>query len=70
MGFFLAMVLFPEAKVKAQKEIDALIGLDRMPNLEDQTRLPFITRVVQETLRWLPATPLGTYHTSWMTLES
>lgn len=62
VGFFLAMMLFPEVKKKAQKEIDDVIGIDRLPNLEDQPQLPYIDRVVQEVLRWLPVTPIGRYY--------
>lgn len=61
-GFFLAMILFPEVKKKAQKEIDNVIGIDRLPNLEDRARLPYVDRVVQEVLRWLPVTPIGMCH--------
>jgi cytochrome P450 len=60
MSFFVAMLLFPDVKLKAQKEIDEVIGVDRLPSLEDQDQLPYISRVVQEALRWFPSTPLGT----------
>lgn len=59
MNFFVAMILFPEVKAKAQKEIDEVIASGRLPNLEDQGQLPYVRRVVQEVLRWLPVTPLG-----------
>ncbi|KAF8596887.1 cytochrome P450 [Ceratobasidium sp. AG-I] len=62
MSFFLAMLLFPEVKANAQKEIDKVIGFDRLPSLEDQERLPYVSRVVQEVLRWLPVTPLAVPH--------
>lgn len=59
MGFFLAMLLFPEVQAKSQKEIDEVIGFGRLPMFEDQERLPYVSRVVQEVLRWFPITPLG-----------
>ncbi|KAF8593409.1 cytochrome P450 [Ceratobasidium sp. AG-I] len=63
LNFFVAMMLFPEVKAKAQREIDEVIGSDRLPNLDDQERLPYVNRVVQELLRWLPVTPLAAPHT-------
>lgn len=55
------MILFPDVKAKAQKEIDAIVGLERLPNMEDQSRLPYVGRIVQETVRWFPPVPLGKY---------
>lgn len=62
MGFFLAMILFPEAKAKAQKEIDVVVGIERLPNMEDIPRLPYLNRIIQETKRWFPVVPLGGCH--------
>ncbi|KAF8593407.1 cytochrome P450 [Ceratobasidium sp. AG-I] len=63
MGFFLAMLLFPEVKTKAQKEIDQVTGSSRLPKFEDQEQLPYVNRVVQEVFRWFPITPLAIPHT-------
>ena len=57
--FFLAMQLYPEIQRKAQKELDAVIGTERLPNMQDMSRLPYIRCVVKEVLRWIPAVPLG-----------
>ncbi|KAF8596400.1 cytochrome P450 [Ceratobasidium sp. AG-I] len=62
MAFFMAMLLFPEVQVKAQNEIDTVIGLDRLPELQDQEKLPYVSRVVQEVLRWFPVAPLALPH--------
>lgn len=59
MGFFVAMLLHPDVKTKAQNEIDEVVGFDRLPNLEDRPQLPYVGRIVQETLRWFPVAPLG-----------
>lgn len=45
------MVLFPDVQAKAQEEIDAVIGNERLPNWEDRPNLPYIRGVVEETLR-------------------
>jgi Cytochrome P450 len=45
------MVLNPEVQLKAQNELDSIIGFDRLPTLEDRPSLPYIERVMQETFR-------------------
>lgn len=61
MSFVLAMLLFPDAQVKAQQEIDAVIGSNRLPTFEDRASLPYTERLVKEVFRWQPASPLGTF---------
>jgi len=56
------MTLNPEVMQKAQKELDAVIGNDRLPTFADRTNLPYIERIVQETFRWNPALPLNIPH--------
>lgn len=41
--FLLAMVLHPEVLAKAQKEIDSVVGTDRLPSFSDRASLPFGT---------------------------
>jgi len=57
--FFLAMVLYPECQIKAQEEIDAVIGRDRLPEFHDREHLPYVECLLQETLRWNHAAPSG-----------
>ncbi|KAF9233348.1 cytochrome P450 [Melanogaster broomeanus] len=57
--FFLAMVLYPEAQRRAQAEIDAVVGNDRLPTFEDRPSMPFLEATLRETLRWHPVAPLG-----------
>ncbi|KAJ6552210.1 hypothetical protein DFH09DRAFT_925352, partial [Mycena vulgaris] len=45
----------------AQREIDAVVGHDRLPNFEDKDSLPYIRAIIKETLRWRPVSPLGEY---------
>ena len=56
------MTMFPHVFRKAQAEIDAVIGRDRLPTLADRPRLPYINAVQRETLRWNPVGPLGIPH--------
>ncbi|CAG9824744.1 unnamed protein product [Phaedon cochleariae] len=48
---FLYLILNPEVQVKAQKEVDAVVGKDRMPSLDDRPNLPYVECVVMESLR-------------------
>jgi Cytochrome P450 len=58
------MVLYPEVQRKAQAEIDALVGNDRLPDFSDRPLLPYVSAVLEEALRWHPVVPLGTRHNS------
>ncbi|GAO15621.1 uncharacterized protein UV8b_04798 [Ustilaginoidea virens] len=61
-AFALAMAMFPEVQRKAQREIDAVVGPDRLPGLQDQERLPYVSAVAKEALRWFPVAPVNTTH--------
>ncbi|GBE80604.1 cytochrome P450 [Sparassis crispa] len=62
--FVLAMLLSPEVQRKAQKEIDRVVGTDRFPDFSDRASTPYLDCVLQETLRWHAAVPLGAPHRS------
>ncbi|KAG6809717.1 hypothetical protein H0H92_015024 [Tricholoma furcatifolium] len=53
--FVLACILYPDWVVTAQKEIDAVVGSDRMPSLQDRPHLPYVEAVIREIHRWRPA---------------
>ncbi|TDL16829.1 cytochrome P450 [Rickenella mellea] len=57
--FMLAMSLYPDVMRKAQAEIDAVVGRDRLPTFQDRDNLPYIRAMVKEVLRWRPVGPLG-----------
>ncbi|KAG1721199.1 cytochrome P450 [Suillus paluster] len=61
-SFFLAMTLHPEVQIKAQAELDAVIGPGRLPGYNDRSSLPYINAIVKEVLRWNPVAPLGLPH--------
>jgi len=42
----LYMVLHPEAKKKAQAELEAVVGKNRLPVLGDRSELPYVTAFV------------------------
>ncbi|TFK24657.1 cytochrome P450 [Coprinopsis marcescibilis] len=60
----LALAMNPEALKKAQAEMDAVIGSDRLPRAEDITRLPYVQAVVKENSRWHSIGPLSLPHLS------
>nr|F1SY52.1 RecName: Full=Cytochrome P450 monooxygenase 45 [Postia placenta Mad-698-R]BAK09396.1 cytochrome P450 [Postia placenta]BAK20189.1 cytochrome P450 [Postia placenta] len=62
LSFVLAMLRFPEVQKKAQAEIDAVIGPNRLPLISDRHSLPYVRSVVTEVYRWIPAVPLGIPH--------
>ena len=53
------MTLYPEAARKAQAEIDAVIGNDRLPTAEDRPDLPYVEALMKEVFRWSLVAPTG-----------
>ncbi|KAJ4493679.1 cytochrome P450 [Lentinula edodes] len=62
--FILAMLAKPEALKRAQEEIDSVVQSGEFPRFSDQERLPYVTAIVKETMRWKNVTPLGIPHAS------
>ncbi|EAW12907.1 cytochrome P450 [Aspergillus clavatus NRRL 1] len=64
----LNLMLQPGVQARARAELDGVLGVDarglplRLPTFEDRERLPFLERVIQETTRWAPLSPLGIPH--------
>ncbi|KAF8056983.1 cytochrome P450 [Lyophyllum atratum] len=46
------MVLYPECQAKAQEELDTILGPGRLPEFSDRDSLPYLERLLHETLRW------------------
>ena len=61
-NLILALVLHPEAQRKAQMELDAVIGEDRLPKFEDRAQLPYVNALCVEVQRWRPVLPLSLPH--------
>ncbi|ETW77249.1 cytochrome P450 monooxygenase 26 [Heterobasidion irregulare TC 32-1] len=60
--FILALLRYPEVQERAQSELDAIVGRDRLPEYEDKEALPYINAICQELLRWRMVAPLGVPH--------
>lgn len=55
------MAVTPEVQKKARAQIDAVVGRNRLPMMEDRPLLPYIDAIFRETLRYYPVVPLGKY---------
>ncbi|KAI0632727.1 cytochrome P450 [Trametes polyzona] len=64
-SLILAMGIYPEVQRKAQEELDAVIGHDRLPTYADLEQLPYLNALYLEILRWNPVVPLGVPHAVW-----
>ncbi|KAL1678379.1 cytochrome P450 [Schizophyllum commune] len=62
--FIFAIVNHPEVQERARAELNAVVGPDRLPGMEDRPNLPYVERMVQETFRIYPVAPLGAPHKS------
>lgn len=51
----------PDVQSRLQKEVDSIIGTDRVPSLADEPRMPYVQAVVLETLRRYAPIPLSVY---------
>ena len=61
-SFVLAMVLHPDIQKKAQAEIDRAVPEDRVPDMSDFERLPYVTSIIKEVQRWRPIVGIGVPH--------
>jgi len=61
-AFYLAMTLFPHVAKKAQAEIDAVVGTDRLPTFDDREHMPYSNALLKEVLRWNAVTPIAAPH--------
>lgn len=61
-AFIQAVLVWPEVLHKAREEIDRVVGLDRMPTLEDYLNLPYVRCCIKESIRWMPTVILVVPH--------
>ncbi|KAI0919563.1 hypothetical protein AcW1_003214 [Taiwanofungus camphoratus] len=61
LNFLLLIALHPEVQRRAFEEISAVVGNDRLPDLQDRDSLPYIDCLIQEVHRFNPAIPLVTH---------
>lgn len=57
--FTMAAITQPGFVTKAQEELDAIFGGERLPKYSDKLNLPYISAMVSEVLRWRPVAAGG-----------
>ena len=58
------MASYPDVQLRAQAELDAVVGTGRLPEFDDQEALPYVNALVKELLRWRTVEPTGFPHTN------
>ena len=49
----------PVKQRNAQRELDAVVGSQRLPRMADRDDLPYVNALTKEVLRWRPILPLS-----------
>ncbi|GAB1519143.1 hypothetical protein RhiTH_002209 [Rhizoctonia solani] len=63
--FVAAMVTHPDVQIKAQQELDDVLGFETLLTIADRERLPYIQNIINELFRWQPVFPTGIPHMCW-----
>ena len=53
---------YPEIQRKCQEEIEAVVGHDRYPNMDDRPHMPYLESIMNEVLRWVTIVPGALFH--------
>ncbi|KAJ3873641.1 cytochrome P450 [Lentinula edodes] len=61
-SLILLLTAFPNVQRKAHKEMDRVVGDQRVPTLDDVPHLPYIQAIIKETHRMRPVAPLAVPH--------
>ena len=62
--------MHPEIVRLAQQELDEVLGGERLPDFLDKPRLPYISAIVKEVLRWRPPNPLGMFASDFLSVTN
>lgn len=57
------MVQNPEVQLKAQAELDSVLGKGQLPRFGDEPSLPYLMAIVKECFRWGVVLPFSIPHT-------
>ncbi|KAJ7845273.1 cytochrome P450 [Mycena olivaceomarginata] len=62
LSLVLILAVYPEHQERARREIEAVVGAARLPELADFKHLPFVEALIKEVIRIRPAFPMGIPH--------
>ncbi|KAK7456461.1 hypothetical protein VKT23_010710 [Stygiomarasmius scandens] len=62
LSAILLLMYYPEVQLKAQAELDAVIGVNRLPDHNDRESIPYTAAIITETLRIYPIGRLSFPH--------
>lgn len=60
----LALTAHPDVLIRAQAELDQVVGRARWPVFADYDKLPYVVALIREVCRWRPVAPLSVPHAS------
>ncbi|EIN06320.1 cytochrome P450 [Punctularia strigosozonata HHB-11173 SS5] len=61
-SFVMLLTAYPDVQRKLHEEIDAVVGGDRIPHLDDFDHLPYLQATIKETHRYRPVFPTCISH--------
>ncbi|PWY94256.1 cytochrome P450 [Aspergillus sclerotioniger CBS 115572] len=65
LQWFCALIpAYPEIQIKAQAELERVVGRERLPTIEDQDNLPYCRAIIKEVERLYNPLWLGTPHST------
>lgn len=59
LNFIMVMALHPQIQQRAFEELAGVVGRERLPTVTDRDKLPYLSAVIKETMRWSPVLPLS-----------
>ena len=60
----LHLVNHPDIQSRLQREVDTVVGNDRLPSLADEINMPFTQAFILETMRRHTLAPLAVFHST------
>ncbi|KAJ6531004.1 cytochrome P450 [Mycena vulgaris] len=61
-GLFLAMSIYSDVQMAAQKELDAVVGNERLPDISDRAQLPYVDALCKEVFAMARLPRRRAYH--------
>ncbi|KAF7350490.1 Cytochrome P450 [Mycena venus] len=62
LSLTLILAVYPEHQERARREIEAVVGIARLPELADFKHMPFVEALIKEVIRIRPIFPIGVPH--------